>query len=82
MHVKKVLTKFFGSKTAVLLTIAMLVRFSIAPLTEQRYDMYIWRLNQALIYEYRINPLNPPTTIDRNATIFFWSYPPLWLVCL
>ena len=82
LHVKKALTKFFGSKTVVLLTIAMLVRFSIAPLTEQRYDMYIWRLNQALIYEYRINPLNPPTTIDRNATIFFWSYPPLWLVCL
>ncbi|MEM3700983.1 MAG: hypothetical protein QXL57_09015 [Candidatus Bathyarchaeia archaeon] len=82
MNVKSLIKRFFKSKTALILTIAVLIRFSLAPFTEQRYDMYIWRLNQALAYQYGVNPLNPPAWIDKNATVFFWSYPPLWLLCL
>jgi len=67
---------------ALLLIAGLIIRFSIAPFTEHRYDMYIWRLNQVLAYEYHVNPLNPLTEIDKNATIFYWSYPPLWLFCL
>ncbi|MEM3579879.1 MAG: hypothetical protein QXQ64_01275 [Candidatus Bathyarchaeia archaeon] len=74
--------RFLKSKTAIILTIAVLIRFALAPLTEHRYDMYIWRVSQALAYQYGVNPLSPPEWIDKNATVFFWSYPPLWLLCL
>ena len=76
------LIKLLKSKVALLLIAGLIIRFSIAPFTEHRYDMYIWRLNQVLAYEYHVNPLNPLTEIDKNATIFYWSYPPLWLFCL
>ncbi|MEM1540438.1 MAG: hypothetical protein QXJ07_03545 [Candidatus Bathyarchaeia archaeon] len=82
MNIKSLAKKFFKSKTALLLTLAVLIRFSLAPFTEHRYDMYIWRLNQAFAYQYGVNPLNPPKWIDKNAIVFFWSYPPLWLFCL
>ncbi|MEM3769641.1 MAG: hypothetical protein QXG76_00460 [Candidatus Bathyarchaeia archaeon] len=82
MNLKSLAKRFLKSRTAIILTLAVLIRFSLAPLTEQRYDMYVWRLNQALAYQYHINPLNPPIWIDKNATPFLWSYPPLWLFCL
>jgi len=82
LNIKNLAKKFFKSKTAFILTFAVLIRFSLAPFTEHRYDMYIWRLNQAFAYQYGVNPLNPPEWIDKNATVFFWSYPPLWLFCL
>ncbi|MEM1563186.1 MAG: hypothetical protein QW161_00740 [Candidatus Bathyarchaeia archaeon] len=82
MNIKSLAKKFLKSKTALILTLAVLIRFSFAPFTEHRYDMYIWRLNQAFAYQYGVNPLNPPAWIDKNATVFFWSYPPLWLFCL
>ncbi|MEM2463639.1 MAG: hypothetical protein QXY07_03035 [Candidatus Bathyarchaeia archaeon] len=74
--------RFLKSKTAIILAIAVLIRFALAPFTEHRYDMYIWRVNQALAYQYGVNPLSPPEWIDKNATVFFWSYPPLWLFYL
>jgi hypothetical protein len=80
--VESLAKKFFKSKTALILTLAVLIRFSLAPFTEHRYDMYIWRLNQAFAYQYGVNPMNPPEWMDKNATVFFWSYPPLWLFCL
>jgi len=82
LNLKNLAKRFLKSKTAIILTLAVLIRFSLAPFTEHRYDMYIWRLNQALAYQYHINPLNPPAWIDKNATLFFWSYPPLWLLLL
>jgi hypothetical protein len=82
LNLKNQVKRFCKSKTAIILTIAVLIRFSLAPFTEHRYDMYIWRLNQALAYQYGVNPLNPPEWIDKNATAFFWSYPPLWLFYL
>jgi hypothetical protein len=82
LNLKNHVKRFFKSKTAIILTIAVLIRFSLAPFTEHRYDMYIWRLNQALAYQYGVNPLNPPAWIDKNATVFLWSYPPLWLFSL
>ena len=53
------------------------IRFSAAPFTEQRWDMYIWRLNQAFVYHYRINPFWPTQALE-----FAWGYPPLWLLTL
>jgi len=82
LNIKSLAGRFLKSKVALILTFAVLIRFSLAPFTEHRYDMYIWRLNQALAYHYGVNPLNPPAWLDKNATVLFWSYPPLWLFCL
>lgn len=82
MNLKSLVKRFLKSKTAIILAIAVLIRFALAPFTEHRYDMYIWRVNQALAYQYGVNPLSPPEWIDKNATVFFWSYPPLWLFYL
>jgi len=53
------------------------IRFSVAPFTEQRWDMYVWRLNQAFVYHYRVNPFWPSQALE-----FAWGYPPLWLFVL
>jgi len=61
------------------LLLAMIIRFSLAPFTEQRWDMYIWRLNQAFVYRYHVNPFWP----EPGAPLeFAWGYPPLWLFVL
>jgi hypothetical protein len=41
--------------------------------------MYIWRLQQAFVYGYHINPTNLPANVP---AIYNWSYPPLWLFIL
>ena len=65
-------------KIAVPLIIGALIRLSLAPLTEHRWDMYIWRLNQAFVYHYQVNPFWPePAPLE-----FAWGYPPLWLLTL
>ena len=60
------------------LIIGALIRFSLAPLTEHRWDMYIWRLHQVFVYHYHVNPFWP----QNIPKIFCWSYPPLWLFIL
>lgn len=61
------------------LIIGVLIRFSLAPLTEQRWDMYIWRLHQVFVYQYHVNPFWPQNGIPK---VFCCSYPPLWLFTL
>jgi hypothetical protein len=75
----KGINKGFKSKLLIALAIGMSIRLVIAPFTEQRYDMYIWRVNQALAFEYHINPFYMPAYINQSAQVFFWSYTPLWL---
>jgi hypothetical protein len=60
------------------LIIGALIRFSLAPLAEHRWDMYIWRLHQVFVYHYHVNPFWP----QNIPKIFCWSYPPLWLFTL
>lgn len=56
-----------------------LIRFTLASVTEQRWDMYIWRLSQVFVYHYHINPF----WTDPGAPLeFTWGYPPLWLLAL
>ena len=57
-----------------------MIRFSVAPFTEQRWDMYIWRLHQIFVYVYHINPFW--SQIQGVPDVFYWSYPPLWLFTL
>jgi len=67
-------------KIRVLLLLGAAIRFILAPLTEQRWDMYIWRLHQVLVYVYNINPFWPQ--YRGVPSVFCWSYPPLWLLTL
>lgn len=60
------------------LIIGALIRFALAPLTEHRWDLYIWRLHQVFVYQYHVNPFWP----QNIPKIFCWSYPPLWLFIL
>ncbi|MDH5461514.1 MAG: hypothetical protein OEZ29_04495 [Candidatus Bathyarchaeota archaeon] len=60
------------------LIIGAIIRFAIAPLTEHRWDLYIWRLHQVFVYHYHVNPFWP----QNIPKIFCWSYPPLWLFIL
>ena len=55
------------------------IRFALAPFTEQRWDMYIWRLNQVFVYNYHVNPFWPSPGAPLE---FAWGYPPLWLFVL
>ena len=64
-------------KLLITLILGTAIRLALAPFTEQRWDMYIWRLNQAFVYQYRINPFWP-----RQGLEFAWGYPPLWLFTL
>jgi len=66
-------------KTLILFLLGAFIRFSLAPFTEHRWDMYIWRLNQALVYQYQINPFWPQPGAPLE---FAWGYPPLWLFVL
>ncbi|MEM3714969.1 MAG: hypothetical protein QXF82_08490 [Nitrososphaeria archaeon] len=66
-----------NKKFLLLLTAGVAIRFALAPFTEQRWDMYTWRLHQAFTYQYRINPFWPTQALE-----FAWGYPPLWLFTL
>jgi len=55
------------------------IRFAFAPFTEQRWDMYVWRLQQALVYNYHVNPFWPQSGVPLELA---WGYPPLWLLTL
>ena len=55
------------------------IRFAFAPFTEQRWDMYVWRIEQVLVYNYHVNPFWPQSGVPLQ---FAWSYPPLWLLSL
>lgn len=61
------------------LILGAIIRFSLAPFMEQRWDMYTWRLEQALVYNYHINPFWPQSGVPLELV---WSYPPLWLLIL
>jgi len=55
-----------------------LIRFLLAPFTEQRWDNYVYRLMGAYVFGYGINPLFP----ERGCSclpILNYSYPPVWL---
>ncbi|MGB8779657.1 MAG: hypothetical protein WCD81_03290 [Candidatus Bathyarchaeia archaeon] len=55
------------------------IRFAFAPFTEQRWDMYTWRIEQVLVYNYHVNPFWPQSGVPLQLA---WSYPPLWLLTL
>ena len=55
------------------------IRFAFAPFTEQRWDMYVWRIEQLLVYNYHVNPFWPQSGVPLALA---WSYPPLWLLML
>lgn len=71
-------------KLGVPLIIGTLIRLSLAPLTEQRWDMYIWRLHQVFVYGYHKNPfwLGQGVAVAPIEQAFCWSYTPLWLFTL
>ena len=67
-------------KLKIALLFGAAIRFILAPLTEQRWDMYIWRLHQVFVYVYNINPFWPQ--YQNIPDFLYWSYPPLWLFTL
>jgi len=58
------------------------IRFLLAPLTEQRWDMYVWRLHQVFVYAYHANPFWPQPQFQNIPGVFYWAYPPFWLFTL
>jgi len=74
-----VVKKIFKTRFAVAFTIGIVIRLILAPFTEHRYDMYIWRLQQAFVYCYHLNPTNLPAYAP---AVYNWSYTPLWLFVL
>ena len=67
-------------KIAIPLIIGIVIRLLLAPYTEQRWDMFLWRLYPALVYGYQKNPFWTQHGVPR---FFSWGYPPLWLfACL
>ncbi|MCJ7424445.1 hypothetical protein MUP01_09295 [Candidatus Bathyarchaeota archaeon] len=69
-------------KLLLIILVGFSIRFAVAPFTEHRYDMHIWRVNQALVYEYHTNPFFPPPGTNATAYVLFWSYTPFWLFTL
>jgi len=68
-------------RLALLLGLAM--RLGLAPWTEQRFDMYVWRLTGAYIYVYHLNPFWPWTSVPSiYPPILKFSYPPFWLLVI
>ena len=59
--------------------VAAAIRFAFAPFTEQRWDMYVWRIEPVLAYNYHLNPFWPQSGVPN---VLAWSYPPLWLLTL
>jgi len=55
------------------------IRFAFAPFMEQRWDMYVWRIEQVLVYNYHVNPFWPQSGVPLELA---WSYPPMWLLTL
>ena len=63
--------------------IGLAIRLGLAPWTEQRFDMYIWRLTGAYIYVYHLNPFWPWTGAPSiYPPILNFSYPPFWLLII
>ena len=62
-------------KLGIPIIVGMAIRLLLAPLTEQRWDMYMWRLYPAVAYIYRKNPF-----WLRGEGFYSWGYPPLWLL--
>src|SRR5271157_3414764 len=59
------------------------IRLAFAPWTEQRFDMYVWRLTGAYIYVYHLNPFWPWTgTPSIYPPILNFAYPPFWLLVI
>jgi hypothetical protein len=71
--------EFLKPKILASLVIAIIIRLFLAPLTEQRWDMYNWRLSQVFVYQYHMNPFSLPLSIP---SVFSWSYTPFWLFIL
>jgi len=59
----------------------LLIRLSIAPWTEQRWDSYINRLMGAYVFGYGIDPLFPERSCNCPPALNY-SYPPLWLMLI
>jgi hypothetical protein len=57
------------------------IRFAFAPFMEQRWDVYVWRLEQVLVYNYHVNPFWPQSGSGVPLELA-WGYPPLWLLTL
>jgi len=59
------------------------VRLALTPWTEQRFDMYVWRLTGAYIYVYHLDPFWPWVgTPSIYPPILNFSYPPFWLLTI
>jgi hypothetical protein len=70
--------KIIGHPLFPALFFGTLIRFLLAPFTEQRWDNYVYRLMGAYVFGYGINPLFP----ERGCSclpILNYSYPPVWL---
>jgi Gpi18-like mannosyltransferase len=59
------------------LMFGLLVRFLLAPWTEQRFDNYVNRLWCSLVYRYNSYPFEPSMPLD-YPLILRYSYPPVW----
>ncbi len=70
--------KEIKSKLKKALLYAFAIRIILAPLTEHRYDMYIYRLASAL-YLYGDNPFYPGIP-QSFPGVFKWAYPPLYFL--
>jgi Gpi18-like mannosyltransferase len=65
------------------LLLGLVIRLGLAPWTEQRFDMYVWRLTGAYIYVYHLNPFWPWTGAPSvYPAILKFSYPPFWLLVI
>jgi len=68
----------FQPGLVITIIIGAMIRLFLAPLTEQRWDMYNWRLYSVIAYIYKKNPL-----WLRQEGFYSWGYPPLWLlICI
>jgi len=65
------------------LLFGLAIRLGLAPWTEHRFDMYVWRLTGAYIYVYHLNPFWPWTGAPSIfPPILNFSYPPFWLLVI
>lgn len=73
----------YRARTRLNLLLGLAIRLGLAPWTEQRWDMYIWRLTGAYVYVYHVNPFWPWTGAPSiNPPIVNFSYPPVWLLVI
>jgi hypothetical protein len=57
------------TKSRIWLTLlfGLAIRLGLAPWTEERFDMYVWRLMGAYIYVYHLNPFLEWDTVNLPA---------------